>query len=354
MIENHKSIRSTTLESIFHSATDGIDDLLDSLKLELDKNKSILLLLNSTEESVLHVENNAYKKDILNGNDKLFVGYQELLDLIQKIRKNYSNETINFLTKKWFGLELSKKDFYLTNIDKKLFNEKIEYLQEFSKNLINKVILNDEYKNKKIVAEKIINLIFSSSELNYYEIGLKSLHLIRVLEDLKQSNCKDWNTEFILEINRLFLATHSKGNNYSLGFKFEIFFDRKSRLISFSPDSIEKLNNSKLEKFFLNKLLNSVVFEISEIIKISEIVSEEEIVKQNLSKSLIEFYEQELLDTFKEKNLKKFSFMEDVAFWFLPEETIISNSLNKFNETFNKFTLEEKKQILLLLQKNLK
>lgn len=113
----------------------------------------------------------------------------------------------------------------------------------------------------------------------------------------------------------------------------------------------KKKPNSKLNKFFLNKELGFVTFNIHEIIEVPESVSEEEIVKQNLSKSLIEFYKNELL---KESSNDENSFIDDFDFWFLSEETIVSNSLNKFNDAFVRFTLEEKKQILLLLQNNLK
>lgn len=115
---------------------------------------------------------------------------------------------------------------------------------------------------------------------------------------------------------------------------------------------LKKKPNSKLNKFFLNKELGFVTFNIHEIIKTPESVSEEEIIKQNLSKSLIEFYKKELLK--ESDGDDKNNFIDELDFWFLSEETIILNSLNKFNVAFNRFTLEEKKQILSLLQKNLK
>ncbi|WP_278476923.1 hypothetical protein [Parvimonas micra] len=202
-----------------------------------------------------------------------------------------------------------------------------------------------------ISAKKIINLLFEFLEFSPYEIELKARRLVQILDESKNSNPKDWNSEFASEVGRIFLSTNSKGKNYNFGFEFELFFDRKSRSISFNEECIEKKPNSKLNKFFLNKELGFVTFNIHEIIEVPESVSEEEIVKQNLSKSLMEFYKNELL---KESSNDENSFIDDFDFWFLSEETIVSNSLNKFNDAFVRFTLEEKKQILLLLQNNLK
>lgn len=352
MIENHKSIRSTTLESIFYSSTDGINELLELFKTKLNKDK-IKLILNDTSGSVFKkIENEAYKNDFFDGQYSLFVNYSELLNLIKKIRNNYSKKTINYLCKKWFNFELSEKDFYIDEANKKIFNQKIERLQRFLTELIGNVSFKDEYCEKMISAKKIIDLMFDYLEFTPCELEFKALHLIKILDELKNSNLKDWNSEFISEINRLLLSLYSKGYDYELGFAFELFFDRKSRSVSFNEESIEKRSNSKLDKFFLNKELGLVSFNINEIIKIPESVSEEEIIKQNLSQFLIEFYKKEFLKE-PEDNGKN-SFIDDLEFWFSSEETIISNSLNKFNETFNKFTLEEKRQILSLLQKNLK
>ena len=203
-----------------------------------------------------------------------------------------------------------------------------------------------------ISSKKIIHLLFEWLNFSPYKIELKARRLVQILDELKNSNPKDWNSEFVSEVSRLFLSTNSKGKNYHLGFEFELFFDRKSRSVSFNEESIEKKPNSKLNKFFLNKELGFVTFNIHEIIKTPESVSEEEIIKQNLSKSLIEFYKKELLK--ESDGDDKNNFIDELDFWFLSEETIISNSLNKFNVAFNRFTLEEKKQILSLLQKNLK
>lgn len=67
---------------------------------------------------------------------------------------------------------------------------------------------------------------------------------------------------------------------------------------------------------------------------------------------MIEFYKKELLK--ESGDDEKNNFIDEWEFWFLSEEEIVSNSLNKFNDAFSRFTLEEKKQILSLLQKNLK
>lgn len=351
MIEEKRSIRSTTLESIFYSSTDGIDELLELFKTKLDKD-GIVLLLNNTRESILDLESDVYKNAFFNGSHRLIVNYSEFLNLIKKIRNNYSKNTINYLCKKWFDFELSEKDFYIDEVNKKLFNQKIERLQILLKELIGKIFFNDEYHEKMIFAKKIINLLFECLDFSPYEVELKARRLVQILDESKNSNPKDWNSEFASEVGKLFLSTNSKGKNYNLGFEFELFFDRKSRSVSFNEESIEKKPNSKLNKFFLNKELGFVTFNIHEIIKAPESVSEEEIVKQNLSKSLIEFYQKELLKEPSDDNEN--SFIDEWEFWFLSEEKIVSNSLNKFNNAFSQFTLEEKKQILSLLQKNLK
>lgn len=352
MIEEKRRIRTTTLESIFYSSTDadGINELLELFKTKLDKEK-VKLSLNDTSGSVFkNIENQAYKNDFFDGQYSLFVNYSELLNLIKKIRNNYSKKTINYFCKKWFDFELSAKDFYIDEANKKLFNQKIERLQILFTEMIGDVLFNNEYHEKMISAKKIINLLFECLEFHPYEIELKARYLVQILDELKKSNPEDWGSEFVLEINRLFLSIYSKGDDYKLGFGFELFFDRKSRSVSFNEESIEKKPNNKLKKFFRNKELGFVTFNIHEIIKVPESVSEEEIVKQNLSKSLIEFYKNELL---KEPGDDKNSFIDELEFWFLSEETIISNSLNKFNDAFSRFTIEEKKQILLLLQENL-
>lgn len=351
MIEEKRSIRSTTLESIFYSSTDGIDELLELFKTKLDKD-GIVLLLNNTRESILDLESDVYKNAFFNGSHRLTVNYFEFLNLIKKIRNNYSQKTINYLCRKWFDFELSEKDFYIDEVNKKLFNQKIERLQILLKELISKIFFNDEYHEKMISAKKIINLLFEFLEFSPYEIELKARRLVKILDESKNSTPKDWNSEFVSEVSRLFLSANSKGKNYNLGFEFELFFDRKSRSVSFNEESIEKKSNSKLNKFFLNKELGFVTFNIHEIIKVPESVSEEEIIKQNLSKSLIEFYKEELLK--ESGDDEKNNFIDEWEFWFLSEEEIVSNSLNKFNDAFSRFTLEEKKQILSLLQKNLK
>lgn len=351
MIKEKRSIRSTTLESIFYSSTDGIDKLLELFKTKLDKD-GIVLLLNNTRESILDLESDVYKNAFFNGSHRLTVNYSEFLNLIKKIRNNYSQKTINYLCKKWFDFELSEKDFYIDEVNKKLFNQKIERLQILLKELIGKIFFNDEYHEKMISAKKIINLLFECLDFSPYEVELKARRLVQILDESKNSNPKDWNSEFVSEVSRLFLSTNSKGKNYHLGFEFELFFDRKSRSVSFNEESIEKKPNSKLNKFFLNKELGFVTFNIHEIIKVPESVSEEEIIKQNLSKSLIEFYKKELLK--ESGDDEKNNFIDEWEFWFLSEEEIVSNSLNKFNDAFSRFTLEEKKQILSLLQKNLK
>lgn len=351
MIEEKRSIRSKTLESIFYLSTDGIDELLELFKTKLDKD-GICLLLNNTRESILALESDVYKNAFFNGSHRLTVNYSEFLNLIKKIRNNYSKNTINYLCKKWFDFELSEKDFYIDEVNKKLFNQKIERLQILLKELISKVFFNDEYHEKMIFAKKIIHLLFEWLDFSPYEVELKARRLVQILDELKNSTPKDWNSEFVSEVSRLFLSTNSKGKNYNLGFELELFFDRKSRFVSFNEESIEKKSNSKLNKFFLNKELGFVTFNIHEIIKTPESVSEEEIIKQNLSKSLIEFYQKELLKESDDDD--KNNFIDELDFWFLSEETIVSNSLNKFNVAFNRFTLEEKKQILSLLQKNLK
>lgn len=350
MIKKKRSIRSTTLESIFYSSTDGIDELLELFKLKLDKD-GIGLLLNNTRESVLDLESDVYKNAFFSGSHKLIVNYSELLNLIKKIRNNYSKKTINYLCKKWFDFELSEKDFYIDKVNKRIFNQKAERLQILLKELISKIFFNKEYHEKMISTKKIINLLFECLDFSPYEIELKARRLVQILDESKNSSPKDWNSEFISEVNRLFLSTNSKGKNYNLGFEFELFFDRKSRSVSLNEECIEKKPNSKLNKFFLNKELGFVTFNIHKLIEVPESVSEEEIVKQNLSKSLMEFYKKELL---KESSDDKNIFFDDFDFWLSSEETIISNSLNKFNDAFDRFTLEEKKQILLLLQNNLK
>ena len=351
MIEEKRSIRSTTLESIFYSSSDGIDKLLELFKTKLDKD-GIVLLLNNTRESILDLESDVYKNAFFNGSHRLTVNYSEFLNLIKKIRNNYSQKTINYLCKKWFDFELSEKDFYIDEVNKKLFNQKIERLQILLKELISKIFFNDEYHEKMISAKKIINLLFESLDFSPYEVELKARRLVQILDESKNSNPKDWNSEFVSEVSRLFLSTNSKGKNYNLGFAFELFFDRKSRSVSFNEESIEKKPNSILNKFFLNKELGFVTFNIHEILKVPESVSEEEIIKQNLSKSLIEFYKEELLK--ESGDDEKNNFIDEWEFWFLSEEKIVSNSLNKFNDAFSRYTLEEKKQILSLLQKNLK
>ena len=351
MIKEKRSIRSTTLESIFYSSTDGIDGLLELLKTKLDKD-GIVLFNNNTRESILALESDVYKNALFNGNHRLIVNYPELLSLIKKIRNNFSKKTINYLCKKWFDFELSEKDFYIDEVNKKLFNQKIERLQILLKELISKIFFNDEYHEKMISAKKIINLLFESLDFSPYEVELKARRLVQILDESKNSNPKNWNSEFVSEVSRLFLSTNSKGKNYNLGFAFELFFDRKSRSVSFNEESIEKKPNSILNKFFLNKELGFVTFNIHEILKVPESVSEEEIIKQNLSKSLIEFYKKELLK--ESGDDEKNNFIDEWEFWFLSEEEIVSNSLNKFNDAFSRFTLEEKKQILSLLQKNLK
>ena len=351
MIEEKRSIRSTTLESIFYSSSDGIDKLLELFKTKLDKD-GIVLLLNNTRESILDLESDVYKNAFFNGSHRLTVNYSEFLNLIKKIRNNYSQKTINYLCKKWFDFELSEKDFYIDEVNKKLFNQKIERLQILLKELISKIFFNDEYHEKMISAKKIINLLFESLDFSPYEVELKARRLVQILDESKNSNPKDWNSEFVSEVSRLFLSTNSKGKNYNLGFAFELFFDRKSRSVSFNEESIEKKPNSILNKFFLNKELGFVTFNIHEILKVPESVSEEEIIKQNLSKSLIEFYKEELLKESGDDEKNKF--IDEWEFWFLSEEKIVSNSLNKFNDAFSRYTLEEKKQILSLLQKNLK
>lgn len=328
MIEEKRSIRTTTLESIFYSSTNGIDELLESFKTKLDKD-GIGLTLNNTRESILDLESDVYKNAFFNGSHRL----------------------INYLCEKWFDFELPENDFYIDEVNKRLFNQKIERLPRLLQELISKIFFNDEYHEKMISAKKIINLLFEFLEFSPYEIELKARRLVQILDESKNSNPKDWNSEFASEVGRIFLSTNSKGKNYNLGFEFELFFDRRSRSISFNEECIEKKPNSKLNKFFLNKELGFVTFNIHEIIEVPESVSEEEIVKQNLSKSLIEFYKNELL---KESSNDENSFIDDFDFWFLSEETIVSNSLNKFNDAFVRFTLEEKKQILLLLQNNLK
>lgn len=350
MIEEKRSIRTTTLESIFYSSTNGIDELLESFKTKLDKD-GIGLTLNNTRESILDLESDVYKNAFFNGSHRLIVNYSEFLNLIKKIRNNYSKKTINYLCKKWFDFELPENDFYIDEVNKRLFNQKIERLPRLLQELISKIFFNDEYHEKMISAKKIINLLFEFLEFSPYEIELKARRLVQILDESKNSNPKDWNSEFASEVARIFLSTNSKGKNYNLGFEFELFFDRKSRAISFNEECIEKKPNSKLNKFFLNKELGFVTFNIHEIIEVPESVSKEEIVKQNLSKSLMEFYKNELL---KESSNDENSFIDDFDFWFLSEETIVSNSLNKFNDAFVRFTLEEKKQILLLLQNNLK
>lgn len=251
MIKEKRSIRSTTLESIFYSSTDGIDKLLELFKTKLDKD-GIFLLLNNTRESI-DLESDVYKNALFNGSYRLIINYSEFLNLIKKIRNNYSKNTINYLCKKWFDFELSEKDFYIDEVNKKLFNQKIERLQILLKELISKIFFNDEYHEKMISAKKIINLLFESLDFSPYEVELKARRLVQILDESKNSNPKDWNSEFVSEVSRLFLSTNSKGKNYNLDFAFELFFDRKSRSVSFNEESIEKNQIVYLISFFLTK-----------------------------------------------------------------------------------------------------
>ena len=73
MIKEKRSIRSTTLESIFYSSTDGIDKLLELFKTKLDKD-GIFLLLNNTRESI-DLESDVYKNALFNGSYRLMINY---------------------------------------------------------------------------------------------------------------------------------------------------------------------------------------------------------------------------------------------------------------------------------------
>lgn len=252
MIEEKRSIRTTTLESIFYSSTNGIDELLESFKTKLDKD-GIGLTLNNTRESILDLESDVYKNAFFNGSHRLIVNYSEFLNLIKKIRNNYSKKTINYLCEKWFDFELPENDFYIDEVNKRLFNQKIERLPRLLQELISKIFFNDEYHEKMISAKKIINLLFEFLEFSPYEIELKARRLVQILDESKNSNPKDWNSEFASEVGRIFLSTNSKGKNYNLGFEFELFFDRKSRSISFNEECIEKNQIVNLISFFLTK-----------------------------------------------------------------------------------------------------
>lgn len=147
MIEEKRSIRTTTLESIFYSSTNGIDELLESFKTKLDKD-GIGLTLNNTRESILDLESDVYKNAFFNGSHRLIINYSEFLNLIKKIRNNYSKKTINYLCKKWFDFELPENDFYIDEVNKRLFNQKIERLPRLLQELISKIFLTTNIMKK--------------------------------------------------------------------------------------------------------------------------------------------------------------------------------------------------------------